>query len=211
MNKIGGLVIFVVGGAIGAFAAQQYFKKYYEQLAHDEIESMREYYLKKKGEEDPDMEFIVDPLEELTEEEVSEIETAADMREFAKILRDKEYTNYSDISSKDDKKVKNEEKEEPTVIIEKPYVIPPEDFGEFEDYETIELIFFADGFVTDDKYEIVDDADDIIGLESLKHFGEYDDDTVCVRNDRTKCDYEIVKDPRKLFNVLRRMPDRMEE
>lgn len=33
-----------------------------------------------------------------------------------------------------------------------------------------------------------------IGFESLGHFGEYEDDSVFVRNDRLKTDYEILLD-----------------
>ena len=41
-----------------------------------------------------------------------------------------------------------------------------------------------------------DFRDDVVGMESLTHFGEYEDDSVFVRNDRLKCDYEILMDER---------------
>lgn len=92
-----------------------------------------------------------------------------------------------------------------------PYVIPPEDFGEFEDYEKISLTYYSDGVLTDENDEIVDDVEDSVGEDSLNHFGEYEDDSVFVRNDRKKCDYEILLDLRKYADVSEMLPHRMED
>ena len=48
--------------------------------------------------------------------------------------------------------------------------------------------------------ELVDAADAIIGEGSLERFGEYEEDSVFVRNDRLKCDYEILLEPRKFYS-----------
>lgn len=77
--------------------------------------------------------------------------------------------------------------------IEAPYVISPEEFGEYG-YETVSLTYYADGVLTDDNDEPIDDINEIIGIESLNHFGEYEDDIVYVRNDARKSDYEVLKD-----------------
>ena len=92
-----------------------------------------------------------------------------------------------------------------------PYVIPPEDFGEFEDYEKISLTYYSDGVLTDENDEIMDDVEDSVGEDSLNHFGEYEDDSVFVRNDRKKCDYEILLDLRKYEDVVKTLPHRMED
>ncbi len=44
--------------------------------------------------------------------------------------------------------------------------------------------------------DIVDDIEETVGIDSLTHFGEYEDDSVFVRNDERKCDYEILLDHR---------------
>ena len=44
--------------------------------------------------------------------------------------------------------------------------------------------------------DIVDDIEETVGIDSLTHFGEYEDDSVFVRNDERKCDYEILLDDR---------------
>ena len=81
----------------------------------------------------------------------------------------------------------------------KPYIIEPDDFGEEDGYETATLTYYADGVLEDDYYVVIDkeEVDDMVGLESFDHFGEYENDTVFVRNERLKTDFEIQRDLRK--------------
>ena len=58
--------------------------------------------------------------------------------------------------------------------------------------------------------EKVEDVDNVVGLESLAHFGEYEDDSVFVRNDRLKCDYEILLDQRTYSDVIKQRPHQTE-
>lgn len=90
-------------------------------------------------------------------------------------------------------KSENEEEED----VRKPYVISPDEFDE-NGYDTLSLTYYADGVLTDDQDERMDDDDieELIGKESLNHFGEYEDDSVFVRNDRRKLDIEILLDMR---------------
>ena len=53
---------------------------------------------------------------------------------------------------------------------------------------------FSSTVLADDMDELVDDIEDVVGFESLNHFGEYEEDAVHVRNDRLKADYEILVD-----------------
>lgn len=110
----------------------------------------------------------------------------------------------------EDRTQKDEEKKG-EAFVEKPYVISPEEFGEFEEYEKISLTYYADKVLADENDEEVDDVDEIVGEESLNHFGEYEDDSVFVRNDRLKCDYEILLDQRNYSDVAKTRPHRVEE
>lgn len=94
---------------------------------------------------------------------------------------------------------KKEEKNEEVSNMPQPYVIPPEEFGEMDDYETISLTYYSDEVLADDAGNIIEDVDFIVGFESLYHFGEYEDDSVFVRNDELKCDYEILLDSSKFY------------
>lgn len=96
----------------------------------------------------------------------------------------------------------NIEKGEPETM-SKPYVISPDEFDE-NGYETISLTYYPDGVLVDDMGEIVDDVDDTVGTDSLNHFGEYEDDSVFVRNDERKVDFEILLAPRNYSDVENR-------
>ena len=80
-----------------------------------------------------------------------------------------------------------------------PYVIPPEEYDE-NDYETESLTYYADGVLTDMYDNIIEDVEDTVGTDSLTHFGEYEDDSVFVRNDERQIDYEILLDSDKYYD-----------
>lgn len=93
---------------------------------------------------------------------------------------------------------------------DRPYVIPPSEFGE-NGYNTVSLTYYSDGLLADDMDELIENIDETVGVDSLNHFGEYEDDSVFVRNDRLKIDYEILLDNRKLIDVRRNSPCPLED
>lgn len=90
----------------------------------------------------------------------------------------------------------------------RPEVIHPAAFGEESDYEQITLLYFADGVVCDEQIHKVEDLDALIGVESLRHFGEYEPDAIHVRNDATRCYYEVILDTRTYAEALKTVPHR---
>ena len=82
----------------------------------------------------------------------------------------------------------------------KPYVIRPEEFGE-EGYVQQSLTYYADGVITNERGKIIKNVDELIGINPEDHFGEYEDDSVFVRNDNIKVDYEILKDYREFSEI----------
>jgi hypothetical protein len=92
--------------------------------------------------------------------------------------------------------------------IQAPHVISPDEFGDQDGYDEISLTYYSDGTVTDDNDRAMDEdeIEETIGMDSLTHFGEYEDDSVFVRNDRLKVDYEILMDQRSYADVLREKP-----
>ena len=75
----------------------------------------------------------------------------------------------------------------------KPYVIPPEEFGELDDYDQISLTYYEDNYLANDRKELVTDVEGIIGWDNINRIGEYEDDAIHVRNDELKIDYEILQ------------------
>lgn len=198
MNKATGFVMFVLGAAVGSVATWQYTKKKYERIAQEEIDSVKEIFSKRESAADVE---IVTPEPQTAK--VGKPEEKPDITEYAARLEREGYTNYSNVSA-------GEKKEEQEAMEMKPYVISPEEFGEFEDYERISLSYYADQILADEDDEKVEDVDNVVGLESLIHFGEFEDDSVFVRNDRLKCDYEILLDQRTYSDVIKQRPHQTE-
>lgn len=195
MNKAGSLFIFVAGAALGSFVTWKLLRDKYEQIAQDEIDSVKEVFAKKES---------CDNEEPVLAEE-SEHNEKPSIIEYAAKLQENGYSNYSDSENK--AIVHKEENDS----VQEPYVISPEEFGEFEEYDKVSLTYYADHVLADDNDDAIEDVDDVVGTESLSHFGEYEDDSVFVRNDRLKCDYEILLDQRKFSDVRTNNPHSMEE
>ena len=124
-----------------------------------------------------------------------------DIATYANILKENGYRDYSNAESQ-----KKPEKHPVEIEEDKPYVISPDSFGEMDDYNCISLTYYADGVLADEDDEVVDDVDATVGSDALNHFGEYEDDSVFVRNDSRKCDYEILLDTRNYADVVKKKP-----
>lgn len=176
------LFIFTAGAAIGSAVTWNTLKTKYEQIANEEIESVKRHYkMKEAGEQAvKGFEDGLKGVKETTSATEEEIEV--------------EYESYakrylSDQDEKPERKVKKEEEK-----VEKPYVISPDEFGEIDEYEIISLTLYADNVLADDQGNVIDDVEETVGKDSLNHFGEYEEDSVFVRNDERRCDYEILAD-----------------
>ena len=197
MNKTINFMMFVIGVAVGSVVTWRYVEKKYEQIAQDEIDSVKEVFSKREADFTENTEARIKA--DNAKEKPSVIEYAARLREQG-------YTNYSDMADE-----KPEEVKEAPMTVDKPYVIAPEEFGDLDDYEIISLTYYADQILADDNDVIVDDVEDVVGFDSLNSFGEYEYDSVFVRNDRLKCDYEILLDQRKYSSVIRRKPHEVDD
>ena len=193
-----GFVIFIAGAAIGSAATWYYTKKKYERIAQEEIVSVKEKFSAKK--EPTTINNVIHT--DSAEKKAAVAKEKPSIAEYAKQLSKEGYTNYSNVETPEDYK------KDPDVT-EIPFVIPPEEFGELEDegYFKVSLTYYADGVLADEDDEIVEDVDSWVGKESLDHFGEYEDDSVFVRNHRLKTDYEILLSQREYYtDVLEEKP-----
>ncbi len=194
-SMIGKAVIFAAGMATGAVAAWGMARKKYEQIAQEEIDSVKEQFSRCAGEEGKPKDG---------QEEAAEADNNGNKDVGQEEPHRKEHTAYQTMVERCGYAKAEESRKEESV--ERPYVIKPEEFGEFGEYETISLTYYADQVLADDGDELVEDVEDTVGFESLGHFGEYEDDSVFVRNDRLKCDYEILLDSRNYADVRKAMP-----
>lgn len=188
MSKMTNLLSFLAGAAIGGGAVWYCIHEKEMERADREIASVKATYAKREQTEQS----------EQTPAQVSlgKSKEKPDMTDYIQRLKREGYTDYS-------KTVPPSEK----TASDGPYVISPTEFGEIEEYNKVSLTYFADGVLADELNEPVDDVEEIVG-DALEHFGEYEDDSVFVRNDAKRCDYEILQDLRNFKDVLEDMPPR---
>lgn len=188
-NTLISLAAFAIGAAAGSVATWALVKTKYERIAQEEIDSVKEVFSKEAEKE----------IEEVTEE---------DIKSYKDVLGRTSYTGYSDGVADVNEMIANKAKDivnECDGIVNKeggngnvtkdgPYIITPDELG--EEYEVVTLVCYADGVITEyDNGEVVDDVEGAIGPDDIRtHFGEYEDDSVFVRNDERKVDYEILRD-----------------
>ena len=185
-ENIKNVLLFTAGLVMGSVVTWKMTKDKYEQWANDEIRMMREYYNQKEEEYYEEEDLDEEPIEAEVRTERS---TKPDLTEYTSKLNESGYTDYSEISKKD------EEEDNESDMEEKPYVISPEEFGDFDDYETIELTYYKNGYVTDDQDILMsnDEVEEAIGWNNITRMGEYEEDALHVRNEKRKTDYEILQ------------------
>ena len=168
------ILAFFMGATVGSIATWKFLKTKYEL-----------YY------EEEDEELFEDDVEEDTDEAepapINEIDEKPDLSVYTAKLKEQGYLQDVEEGGTDD--------------MEKPYVISPDEYGEMDDYDLYSYTYYADKVLADENNEPIEDVDQRIGLESLNHFGEYGDDSVYVRNDEFKADYEILLDNEK-YEIL---------
>lgn len=168
------IAYFAAGAILGAVVTTLCLRNHYEQIAQEEIDSVKSVFAKKAREgSNP---IITKPSEK--------------PNSYDAILQRNGYRSEGNIAEKMN-------------AAEKPYIISPDEFGEFDDYEKVSLTYYADRILADDNDDLVDDIEQTVGLNSLNHFGEYEDDSVFVRNDSRRCDYEILLDQRAYADVVK--------
>lgn len=181
LNKV---FIFAAGAVIGSAVTWKITKTKYEQIANEEIESVKERFRNREN--------AAEDGASDKEENVDNSLKDRDLSSYESIINENAYRNYSTPKGSE-----NEIKEEESV--DRPYVIPPEEYDE-NDYETESLTYYADGVLTDMYDNIIEDVEGTVGTDSLTHFGEYEDDSVFVRNDERQIDYEILLDSDKYYD-----------
>ena len=204
MKKIiSGIAIFSIGFISGILATVQYMKKQNEKIEEEvEIESE-----KMPGGENPENNDIIERMEEMTEEfeeyeeriknegyEVNEKTTV--ISESGDIMYDSDRPD-PPVCRYDEE---GYEMEEYTVMADRPYNIPPEEYEVYCEadgtWNSEEYTYYADGYVTDSQGLPVSPEDVIrcIGTEFPNWFGTYEDDQIWIRNDELRMDFSVVRD-----------------
>lgn len=172
-NKI---LVFAAGVVIGSAVTWKLVRDKYKKLADEEIASVKKVWSKKQRKEGVNVDVTLPPKPLNTEF--------------------KDYRSAQDIITEN--KYAGEEEED---YMDK-YVISPDEYGESE-LPSESLTYWADGVVTDEANCVMDEEDieGTIGIDALNHFGEYEDDSVFVRNETLDKEYEILLDTRNFRDI----------
>lgn len=195
------MFIFAAGALVGSLSTWYATRKYYEKIANDEIESMKEWLARRVEEQDEKAENQTSK----PDEKPNSPSVKPNLMEYAAMVKDLGYTDYS-------RKTEEPEKEEDEEVddMDRPHIIEPKEFGEC-DYEEVSLTHYADGVLTDEQDNPIEDVDGIVGEDYAEHFGEYEDDSVFVRNDRLQTDFEILADQRNFSDLNKNKSYPMED
>ena len=209
-NKVFGIILFTAGAVIGSLVTWKVIKTKYEDIAQEEIDSVKEEYTRLMVSMKKKLNDSITYKNDNNEDDRSEKDTDN--------IDNSIMTNYNEIvksyrSSDDEENIQNEkegeEKEEDNdgvSYMEAPYVISPDDFGSVPGYNVEPLDYFADGILAD-GWGVELDIAETIGEDAINHFGDYDDDVVYVRNEQTKLEYEVTRDPRTYAEAVRTNPN----
>ena len=196
-SKITNILVFAAGAAIGSAVTWKVLKTKYDRLVQEEIDSVKEAF-SDRFDNEQELGDESEDDDESEEEDSSEPSRKTNWSNLEDILdeeepfTDEEKNEYEKIASN----YAGEKGGVEDMFFKAPYVISPLDFGELDDYNQIELTYYLDGILEDEDYHIVTDADELIGPDALNTFGEYEDDSVFVRNERLSTDFQILKDYR---------------
>lgn len=188
MNRtLSSVLLFVTGAAVGSLVTWRIFKSRYEIVDED-------------YDEEPD-----DPVEGDDGNKSESTETKIDynkkppLKDYVKMVEDYGYKPKTHMEEVEEELANGEQGDED---IYEPFIIRPEEYGELHAYETLSLNYYADGVLTDDLDNPIEDVESLVPADFADHFGEYDDNAVFVRNDNLECDYEILRDLRKFTDVV---------
>ena len=186
-QKLSNVLLFTAGAVVGSLVTWRIFKSRYEIV------------------EDVAEEKIDEAEDESEEEDLEVFESKANygkkppLNEYVKMVEDRGYTPKTHIEEVEEEIANGEYGDE---NVYEPFVIRPEEYGELHAYETLSLNYYADGVLTDDLDNPIEDVESLVPADFADHFGEYDDNAVFVRNDNLECDYEILRDLRKFTDVV---------
>ena len=192
------LLCFVAGAAIGSVVTWKLIEKKYKDLADEEIESVIETFKNRKPR------ITKDNVKETVEKVINKYKEPKEIVEDIVTAERYSIENEEEIDEDDESNYTVNVDNDDEVIT--PYVITPEEFGEYNEYGTKTLTYYADNVLTDeiDNPITSEEMVTMIGPDALDHFGEYEDDSVYIRDEMNEMDYEILKSEKKFSEIPER-------
>lgn len=183
-----------VGVVAGGFYVEKRLRTKYEKLAEEEIDAMREHFRARlvARESKPDLSGLDQKVTDLgyrPPPEKAPVEDGdVDVSEDVEAETQNVWERYAwDFDAE-------KEKRSPT----EPYVIHVDERHEAGYTETTMTYFVGDDVLCDERDKVVNEPDDVVGIENLDRFGHGSNDPniVYIRNDTLGVDVEVVKSER---------------
>lgn len=192
------LLCFVAGAAIGSVVTWKLIEKKYKDLADEEIESVIETFKNRKPR------ITKDEVKETVEKVINKFKEQKETVE--DIVTAEGYSTEDEENTEEDDESNYTVDVDPGVEVIVPYVITPEQFGEYNEYGTKTLTYYADNVLTDEIDNPITSGEMVtmIGPDALDHFGEYEDDSVYIRDEMNEMDYEILKSEKMFSEIPKR-------
>ena len=160
---------YILGAATAVLVMRERLDRKYKKIADEEIESVKEAFRRKE------------------EAWKAELEWNAVMNNEDRKKLD---AVYSDLIANKPKLPENDNTENVVYI-------SPDEFGDDEAYDVVTITYYEGNCVfTDYLDEPIPDAEweAMLGSNVAKQFGDYEQDRVCVRNDKRRTYYEILRE-----------------
>ena len=207
-----GVVGLAVGVAVGFYFGHRWNKEKIRaeefKKSQEEVEKIREFYQKqaesvKVVKVKPDLDDVVEERGYSQVKEVHEHERPTrppvPVQE-PPVLPRRDFTT-AGIAKRhvDREKDKNDGWDYGTELAQRsnhrPYIIHQDEYAQKEEeYSQVSFTYYAvDAVLTDEQEQLVDNPDELVGLDNLGNFGHGADDfhVVYIRNDRLEIDYEV--------------------
>jgi hypothetical protein len=206
------IVSLTIGAASGYFFAKKQLQTKYDQVLEEELAKTKEFYsrLHKTGDystPEAAVSALVGPAADallsyqgaetriIEEVDVTEISMDEEPNAFGETITTEDYVGEvitNNIWQSDDEPRIDTSNRDP----ERPYIITVAEFMANDmDYEQSTLTYFAgDNVVADEQSKHIPDIDRCVGLDNLEKFGVGEDpNTLLIRNERLKMDFEVAK------------------
>ena len=192
------LLCFVAGAVIGSVVTWKLIEKKYKDLADEEIESVIETFKNRKPR------ITKDEVKETVEKVINKWKEPKETVEDIVAAEGYSIENEEEIDEDDESNYTVNVDNDIEVV--NPYVITPEQFGEYNEYGTKTLTYYSDNVLTDeiDNPITSEEMVTMIGPDALDHFGEYEDDSVYIRDEMNEMDYELLKSEKTFSEIQER-------
>ena len=175
-RKLIAAAIFILGATTGVALSSVYYKKKYEDMMAEEIESINEFG-------------------RIHRERIEKVEAEnASLKTKVRGWQEERVVNMRDYTSKAREYGEPSPPEDPAEV---PYPINFEDFNGNESYEKACLTYYEpDDQLVDEDEELIPDIETYVCLDFARYFDDPDSDdpnTIYIRNEKLRMDFEITR------------------